>query len=339
MKVKKIVEDLKPNELSESTKVSMRTRIISALVGLVVVVPPFLLGDWFFFALILAVTIISLFEAVRCGGKKAHFTVWMYLTTIVIGTLMVNWPLLQGLISDLSYGHAYNYFTSMNISLILTFIGICALFLVVILHDDFTVKHGCYIISMVLIISIGLQSILFVRFIPSVVNTEPRDGWFNSFDHFLSCTFAAYGILGTFATDIGAYFIGVFFGKHKLNERISPKKTVEGFFGGIFVSAIVSMGFAFPLAATGHPILPGVFDIEHWYNIVTMSLLMPLFATLGDFVFSAIKRTYETKDFGNIMPGHGGILDRLDSLVFVFAALALYTSLIYGLTTGGGLLV
>ena len=70
-----------------------------------------------------------------------------------------------------------------------------------------------------------------------------------------------------------------------------------------------------------------------------MSLLMPLFATLGDFVFSAIKRTYETKDFGNIMPGHGGILDRLDSLVFVFAALALYTSLIYGLTTGGGLLV
>ncbi len=332
-------KDLKPNELSASTKTSMRTRIISALIGLVVVVPPFILGDWFFFALVLAVTIIGLYEAVKCGGVKAHFTVWMYLTTIVIGVLMVNWPMLQGFISDLSYGHAYNYFNSMNISLILTFIGICALFLVVILHDDFKVKHGCYIISMVLIISIGLQSLLYVRFIPSVVNGEPRESWFNGFDHFASCAFATYGILGTFFTDIGAYFIGVFFGKHKLNERISPKKTVEGFFGGIFISAAVSMAFAFPLAATGNPILAGVFDMEHWYNIVTMSILMPFFATLGDFVFSAIKRTYEIKDFGNIMPGHGGILDRLDSIIFVFSALALYTSLFYGLTSGGHLLV
>ena len=67
----KITEELKPNNLSKDTKVSMRTRIISAIIGLVIVVPPFILGDWFFFALILFASFIAFFEAVRCGGKKA----------------------------------------------------------------------------------------------------------------------------------------------------------------------------------------------------------------------------------------------------------------------------
>ena len=67
-----------------------------------------------------------------------------------------------------------------------------------------------------------------------------------------------------------------------------------------------------------------------------MSIVMPFLATLGDFVFSAVKRFYDVKDFGNIMPGHGGILDRIDSIVFVFAGLVLYTLLVYGLSGMGG---
>ena len=230
----------------------------------------------------------------------------------------------------------------MNISLVLLFVGAALLFFLVILNPNFTVKDGCFIIAIVLIVSLGFQSVLFARYFPSILlDQTTRDSlpWFNNFDNFASCSFATYGVLGTFMTDIGAYFIGVFFGKHKLNERISPKKTVEGFFGGIFISAIFSMGFAFILSSVGSPILPGIFDLEHWYNIVVMSLLMPLLATLGDFVFSAIKRAYEIKDFGNIMPGHGGILDRVDSIIFVFSGLALYTLLFYGLVYGEGLLI
>ena len=328
--------DIKPNEISEGTKASMRTRIIAALIALCVVLPLFFLGDWFFFALILFLTIVGLWEMVHCGKKAYSF--WLYFVTITVGVLCVNWPLFQGLINDLvqgnpSHGHVFEYFRSMYLSLPVMFLGLCLLFLVVILHQSFTVKDGCFITAMVVIISLGLQGLLFVRYFPSFINKEPRS-WFNLFDTFGSCSFAAYGILGTFMTDIGAYFVGVFFGKNKINERISPKKTYEGFWGGIVISALFSMSFAFILSATGNSILPGVYDLEHWYNIVFMSCFMPFLATLGDFVFSAVKRFYEVKDFGNILPGHGGVLDRLDSIVFVFAGLALFTLFFYGLAYG-----
>ena len=327
---------VKPNEISEGTKMSMKTRIIVAVIGLCVVLPPFFLGDWFFLALVLALTVIGCWEIVHCGKKGYSF--WLYFVTITVGVLCVNWPLFQGLINDLiqgnpSHGHAFDYFRSMYLSLPVMFIGICLLFLVAILHQSFTVKDGCFITAMVVIVSLGLQGLLFVRYFSSFINNQPRD-WFNGFDNFASCSFAAYGVLGTFMTDIGAYFVGVFFGKNKINERISPKKTYEGFWGGIVISALVTMAFAFILSATGHSILPRVYDLEHWYNIVFMSILMPFMATLGDFVFSAVKRYYEIKDFGNIMPGHGGVLDRLDSIVFVFASLALFTLLFFGLAYG-----
>ncbi len=328
------------NEISEATKASLKTRIITAIVGLIIVVPLFILGDWFIFALILVATGIGMYEIIRCG--KGKFSPLLYILTIIIGLLIVSWPLIQGLINKYasSNGHVFDYYSALQLSLPLLFVSVCLLFLTVIKHADFTVKDSAYIITMVIIVSLGLESILFVRYFPSVIaNPSVHDPWFNSFDNFKSCSFATYGLLGTFFTDIGAYFIGVFFGKHKLNERISPKKTIEGFYGGIIISAIVSAGFAFILSITGHDILPGVFDLAHWYNIVIMSILMPFFATLGDFVFSAVKRAYEIKDFGNVLPGHGGILDRVDSLVFVFIALALYTLLFYGISSGVGLLI
>lgn len=329
--------DIKPNQLSGDLKVSMRTRIISAIVGIIIVFPLFFLGDWFFLAFMVFATSVAMYEIIRCGKRDG--SIWLYLVTIVLGIVMVNWPLFSGLVGGITSSHAYDYFSTIHISLWVLFIGICLLFLLVIIYPNFTVKDAFYVTSMVLIVSLGLQAVLFCRYFPSVLNATPRETWFNAFDHFFSSSLASYGIIGTFMTDIGAYFVGVFFGKHKLNERISPKKTVEGFFGGIFISAGISMAFAFALSAGGNSILPGVYDIEHWYNIVIVSLLMPLLATLGDFVFSAVKRSYEIKDFGIIMPGHGGILDRIDSLSFVMIGLALYTLLVFGIVNGGGLLV
>ncbi len=112
-------------------------------------------------------------------------------------------------------------------------------------------------------------------------------------------------VLATYATDTGAYFAGRFLGKHKLNERISPKKTIEGSIGGWLLGAVSSFAFGYFLV----PELPFQF-------LCLTSLLMPVIGQLGDLAFSAIKRHEGIKDFGNIFPGHGGVLDRIDSLIF-----------------------
>ncbi len=112
------------------------------------------------------------------------------------------------------------------------------------------------------------------------------------------------------ATDSGAYFIGKFFGKRKLWPEISPNKTVGGAIGGILFGLIVSILFQL--------IYP--FD-KSLTAIIVIAIVISIVGQLGDLVASAIKRHYEIKDFGKIFPGHGGILDRLDSLLFVLLIL------------------
>ena len=110
----------------------------------------------------------------------------------------------------------------------------------------------------------------------------------------------------SYLTDVFAYFIGMFFGKHKLNERVSPKKTIEGSIGGLLFGSICSFLWAYYFKFFGYPS----------YFFILSSILLPIISEIGDLVFSLIKRHYEVKDFSNLIPGHGGILDRLDSNIF-----------------------
>lgn len=118
------------------------------------------------------------------------------------------------------------------------------------------------------------------------------------------------------ASDTGAYLTGMCFGKHKMFERVSPKKTWEGLFGG-FVFALV-VAYIFSVCN------PDVGSLFSWMLFSTMVFVM---GTLGDLVESLFKRTLNVKDSGAIMPGHGGILDRLDSALLA-APVALLASLL-----------
>ncbi|MBQ3215290.1 MAG: phosphatidate cytidylyltransferase [Oscillospiraceae bacterium] len=113
-----------------------------------------------------------------------------------------------------------------------------------------------------------------------------------------------------FLDDIGAYFIGSFFGKHKLCPNMSPNKTVEGFFGGL-TSAVIGMLIYCLILQIGFG-----FEINYLLAVV-YGLIGALAGVFGDLTFSVIKRQTGIKDYGNIFPGHGGILDRFDSVVIV----------------------
>ena len=114
--------------------------------------------------------------------------------------------------------------------------------------------------------------------------------------------------------DTAAYLVGSLIGKHKFAERISPKKTVEGLAGGMLFSVAATTVAAHFLA------LPLIFG-------AISGLLISFFGTMGDLFESLIKRTCHIKDSGNLIPGHGGILDRIDSLLVVVPVMYIYLSI------------
>lgn len=119
-------------------------------------------------------------------------------------------------------------------------------------------------------------------------------------------------LLSAWSSDTGAYFAGVNFGKHKLCPVISPKKTVEGFVGGIISCVLILEIVAL---VYGFIICPGA--RISYLSVGITAAVCSVVSVLGDLSFSLLKRHYGIKDYGNIMPGHGGVLDRFDSVIFV----------------------
>ncbi|MDF9824401.1 phosphatidate cytidylyltransferase [Breznakia sp. PF5-3] len=126
-----------------------------------------------------------------------------------------------------------------------------------------------------------------------------------------------YLLLATYGCDTGAYFAGSLFGKTKLIPSISPKKTVEGAIGGWVVGALLSLLFALFIIKDMNMLL-----------MILGCLWLPITSQIGDLSFSAIKRHFHVKDFSNIFPGHGGFMDRIDSLVFNLIVLSSFMVLV-----------
>lgn len=158
----------------------------------------------------------------------------------------------------------------------------------------------------------------------------------------LGIRFIAYVFIITILTDVFAYFFGMLFGKNKMIERISPKKTWEGAIGGTIIGTLAATIFAFNFGNLfPHTECKTIFDniiavdklddTVLFLGILLVSLLTSIAGQIGDLVASRLKRTYGVKDFSNIFPGHGGFLDRFDSSILasmIFNALFIICSLI-----------
>ncbi|MCQ2776453.1 MAG: phosphatidate cytidylyltransferase [Bacilli bacterium] len=317
-----------PNELTAEGKKSLKVRLISAAIAIAIAAPCVILGDWFLVALFGVALTVAVLEIIRCS--KVKYTPFLYIFIFVCAALLSYWPMLAN-VKSWGAWTLYTGYSTLNLSVLVLVVCAFLFFFLVIIDKSFTVRDACFIFTMVFLISLGFESAMFLRFYPCYRFIEVDhlgDAGFSFFNNFESSMLIFYALLGSFLTDAGAYFFGIFFGHNKINPRISEKKTWAGFFGGIFTSMIITGVFAFVMAYLGHPI-GNILTLDKWYHIVILSIGMPFFSTLGDFVFSSFKRFYEIKDFGKLIPGHGGILDRVDSVIFACIFVAIYIACFY----------
>ncbi len=150
--------------------------------------------------------------------------------------------------------------------------------------------------SMTILIPLGLSSIIHTR------DLSDKHGMF----------FAILAVMAAWIPDIGAYFTGTLFGKTKLCPDISPKKTIEGLLGGTVLSVLIMAGVGWVFSALYYQ---GEVDVNY-IPLLLIGFFASFTSVVGDLSFSLIKRNYGAKDFGNLIPGHGGMLDRFDSVIF-----------------------
>ena len=164
----------------------------------------------------------------------------------------------------------------------------------VLLHKHITYQNTLFIAAITLLVSHSL----------SMLNTLLHISQFGLASVILALSSA-------WIADTGAYFAGTFLGK--LCPEISPKKTVEGFFGGIVTDVVVMVIFALIYSLIAHAHV-------HYLWLIFIGIVCAVISVLGDLSASVLKRQQEIKDFGNIMPGHGGVMDRFDSVLFTVPA-------------------
>ena len=173
---------------------------------------------------------------------------------------------------------------------------LCFVPLIINNKGKYDVDDAFFLVTSIIFLGVSFRYLIIVR---------------NSNIHYL-----IYILLTTIMSDTFAHFFGTKIGRVKLCPNVSPNKTVEGMIGGtIFGTFIPTVYFLTFISQSANVLLT-----------IVMSLTLSLIAQFGDLVFSAIKRKYGVKDYGNIMPGHGGVLDRLDSTIFAILAFAFFAS-------------
>lgn len=169
-------------------------------------------------------------------------------------------------------------------------------FALIVCHRETTFKEVAVLYSMVVIIPCALHTLVSLR------ELNLSHGMF----------YVLIAVLAAWVADVGAYFAGTLFGRHKLCPEISPKKTIEGLVGGTVVDMVVMLLCGVWFSAVFYQGQVGV----NYIALLLIGLFGSLISVLGDLSFSIIKRSCHIKDFGQVIPGHGGVLDRFDSVIF-----------------------
>lgn len=257
----------------------MKQRIITAVIAAALFIPFVIYGQLPFTILIYAMATVGLFEVLKMRGISL-FSVPGIITVLSLFIILMPDSWSEQIQDVTEYSRIELLFICAIVLLIYT----------VLVKNKFTFDDVGFLLASALYVGIGFHFFITTR----------EEG----------LAYVIYALVIVWATDSGAYFIGRKLGKHKLWPEISPKKTIEGFVGGIVVALILAIIFQ----------MVAKLDIT-FTTLIVVSIVASIFGQLGDLVESAIKRHYGVKDSGKILPGHGGILDRFDSLLFVLPLL------------------
>lgn len=254
------------------------TRVISAVIYAAIFIFSILFSQETYIGLITAFGCVCLWEFSRIIKLKGS----VFFMIILIGLVVAN--------------YLYPIIPSLFLLLLLSVFH-CSFLIIDLYAKKFSTEH--ILVKILHTKNYIILPFFFLAYLPFI------DGTYNPL-------FIIFSILIIWANDSFAYLVGKNFGKTKLFERISPKKTIEGFIGGFIFSVITGL------------IISKFSDLFSTLNWVIIAALISIIGTYGDLIESKFKRKANVKDSGTIMPGHGGLLDRLDSLFFLSPFLYLY---------------
>ncbi|MCP1490631.1 phosphatidate cytidylyltransferase [Peribacillus frigoritolerans] len=261
----------------------MKQRIITAVVVAAIFIPLVILGGTPFLLTVYLLGSIGLYELMKM--KKLRV-----LSFEAILSHILLWVLLlpnehTAFLAEINYDKVQVFLIGVLLLLLYTVVS----------KNRFTFDDAGFLVISILYLGVGFYFLF-----------ETRDSLGLGLIYILLTLFTIW------ATDSGAYFIGKSLGKRKLWPEISPNKTVEGFIGGLISAMVVGVLF-YAFSSLDYTLI----------QLLLISLIIGVFGQLGDLVQSAYKRHYGVKDSGKLLPGHGGILDRLDSVIFILPILHL----------------
>lgn len=269
----------------------MKTRLITAGIAAALAIALIVLGS--FFSVIITIS-LSIVSVILCGeylsAKKLNKDMKLFIPSLAFAFLI---PLLSGI---------------KYVCYIPLFVFVFGMFVLsVVFHRSFRTNDMMFSLVGVTLITVSLSAL-------NILVTSDTDH---------AAFWVVFCLAVPWIADSAAYFAGNYLGKHKLCPEISPNKTVEGAIGGIIGGTLAALlvGGIFNLIYDGATVYYGV--------LVLIGFLNSIVSIFGDLTFSVIKRNCRIKDFGSIMPGHGGLLDRFDSVLFCIPVVFIFSQFFY----------
>lgn len=266
----------------------MTKRIFSAIIMALVLIPILLKGGFIFNMAIYLLALIGLKEFLDIKQTKKHLPSFIVFMSYMMMTLFIFTNMTE---DGIIYALDFRIIAGLFIAYLLP---------VVMFHDrkKYSINDAFYLIGGIFFLGSSFASFILLRS--------------------TSLAMTIYLLIIAIFTDTYAYLTGSLVGRHKMLESISPKKTWEGMIGGT-VFGVFASSYYF------HLVINPSMNIM---TVILISLFLTVLAQFGDLVFSSIKRYFGAKDFSNMIPGHGGVLDRFDSLIFIALGFMFFITII-----------